>query len=134
MKLIDAQSRTILGKARVVAGSQGLSNEIRWVHIVDIPEILPWVRPGQLLLTTGYALPRDPEDQRALIRSLVERQLAGVGLAVPRFFEHFPVPFCEEADLLGLPLLELPWEIPFALITEELHTEILAEQSRLMEQ
>ncbi len=134
MKLAEAQARTVLGKARVVAGSQGLSNEVRWVHIVDIPEILPWVRPGQLLLTTGYALPRAPQDQRALIRSLSERNLAGIGLAVPRFFENFPEPFREEADLLDLPLLEIPWEIPFALITEELHTQILAEQSYLIEQ
>src|SRR5260221_2304297 len=134
MKLAEAQARTVLGKARVVAGSQGLFNEVRWVHIVDIPEILPWVRPGQLLLTTGYALPRAPQDQRALIRSLSERNLAGIGMAVPRFFENFPEPFREEADLLDLPLLEIPWEIPFALITEELHTQILAEQSYLIEQ
>jgi purine catabolism regulator len=134
MKIVEAQARTVLGKARVVAGKRGLSNEIHWAHIVDMPEIVPWVRPGQLLLTTGYSLPRDPDDQRSLIRSLVQRQLAGIGLAVPRFFEHFPAPFCEEADLLGLPLLEIPWEIPFALITEELHTQILAEQSRLIEQ
>ena len=59
MKIVEAQARTVLGKAHVVAGERGLSNEIRWAHIVDMPEIVPWVRPGQLLLTTGYSLPRD---------------------------------------------------------------------------
>src|SRR3954447_11967993 len=111
MKFAQAQAQTILGKARVVAGERGLGRDIRWVHIVDIPDIVQWVRPGQLLLTTGYSLPRDPDSQRALIRSLVDRQLAGVGLAVPRFFEHFPSVFLEEADQLDLPLLEIPWEI-----------------------
>src|SRR5258706_15050395 len=120
MKLSEAQAKTILGKARIVAGQQGVSNEIRWVHIVDIPDIVPWVRPGQLLLTTGYALPRDPDSQRALVRDLSALHLAGIGLAVPRFFDHFSASFLEEADLVGLPLLEIPWEIPFALITEEL--------------
>src|SRR5258705_5934389 len=124
MKLSDAQAKTILGKARLVAGHQSVSNEIRWVHIVDIPDVVQWVRPDQLLLTTGYALPRDSDSQRALVRDLAERGLAGIGLAVPRFFDHFSAAFCEEADLHGLPLLEIPWEIPFALITEELHTEI----------
>ena len=134
MKLEDAFQLTILGKTRVVAGADGLSREVGWVHIVDIPDILPWVRPGQLLLTTGYAWPRDEALQRELVRSLAEQNLAGIGLAVPRFFDHFPPAFCDEADRLNLPLLEIPWEIPFAQITEELHTAILAEQSRLIEQ
>lgn len=134
MNLGEAFALTILGKTHIAAGHSGLSREVRWVHIVDMPDILPWVRPGQLLLTTGYAWPREEHSQRTLIRSLAEQNLAGIGLAVPRFFEHFPPAFCAEADQLGLPLLEIPWEIPFALITEELHTAILAEQFRLVEQ
>src|SRR5260221_1841592 len=134
MKISDAQQSTILGKARVVAGELGLAHEIRWVHIVDMPDILPWVHAGQLLLTTGYSLPRDSDEQRTLIRALAERNLAGIGLAVPRFFDHFPAACCEEANLVGLPLLEIPWEISFSLITEELHTKILIEQSRIIEQ
>ncbi len=134
MKINDALASTILHKTRVVAGQNGLNREIRWVHIVDMPDILPWVRPGQLLLTTGYAWPRDEAEQRALVRALAERELAAIGLAVPRFFDRFPAPFCDEADRLDLPLLEVPWEIPFAQITEELYVAILAEQSRVIEQ
>jgi purine catabolism regulator len=134
MKLIDAQNLTILRRARIVAGERGLHREVHWVHIVDMPDVLHWVRPGQLLLTTGYSWSRDPDQQRALIRALAEKDLAGVGLAVPRFFDHFPETFRDEAEKLDLPLLEIPWEIPFALITEELHTLILSEQTRLIEQ
>src|SRR5687767_14699387 len=134
MKLTDAQSLTVLRRARIVAGERGLHREVRWVHIVDMPDVLHWVRPGQLLLTTGYSWSRDPDQQRALIRALAEKDLAGVGLAVPRFFDHFPETFRDEAEKLDLPLLEIPWEIPFALITEELHTLILSEQTRLIEQ
>ncbi len=134
MRVEDALASTILHKTRVVAGHNGLDREIRWVHIVDMPDILPWVRAGQLLLTTGYAWPRDETEQRALVRELAERELAAIGLAVPRFFDRFPAAFCAEADGLGLPLLEIPWEIPFTQITEELHMVILAEQSRIIEQ
>lgn len=134
MKLSDACNLTVLRKARVVAGAGGLNREVRWVHIVDMPDVLPWVRPGQLLLTTGYAWPREPEAQQALIRALAGKNLAGLGLAVPRFFDHFPQPFRDEADSLDFPLLEIPWEIPFAQITEELHTAILNEQAHVIEQ
>jgi purine catabolism regulator len=134
VKLFDAHNLTVLRRARIVAGERGLNREVRWVHIVDMPDVLPWVRPGQLLLTTGYSWSREPEQQRALIRALAEKDLAGVGLAVPRFFEHFSETFRAEANSLDLPLLEIPWEIPFAQITEELHTLILSEQTRLIEQ
>lgn len=134
MKLEEALQLTSLRRALLAAGKQGLSREVRWVHIVDMPDVVSWVRPGQLLLTTGYAWPRDDVSQRQLVRLLAEQNLAGVGLAVPRFFEHFPPAFCDEAERLALPLLEIPWEIPFALITEELHGAILVEQARLIEQ
>jgi purine catabolism regulator len=134
VKVADALASTVLHKSRVVAGQHGLGREIRWVHIVDMPDILPWVRAGQLLLTTGYAWPRDDAEQRALVRALAERELAAIGLAVPRFFDRFPRALCDEADRLDLPLLEIPWEIPFAQITEELHMVLLAEQSRVIEQ
>ncbi|MCC7448417.1 MAG: PucR family transcriptional regulator ligand-binding domain-containing protein [Anaerolineae bacterium] len=134
MKVAEARQQTILGKATLVAGEKGLSREIRWVHIVDMPDIVQWVAPGQLLLTTGYAMPRDPQEQQALIRDLAKRDLAGVGMAVPRFFDHFPPACIAEANRWNLPLLEIPWEVPFASITEELHTAILAEQARILEQ
>lgn len=134
MKLSEAFRQTILGKTQLVAGKNGLDREVRWVHIVDMPDVLSWVRPGQLLLTTGYAWTREDDRQRELVRALAGQDLAGIGLAVPRFFDHFPRAFREEADRLALPLIEIPWEIPFSLITEELHTAILAEQTRLLEQ
>jgi purine catabolism regulator len=134
VKVAEARLHTILRKANLVAGEAGQAREIRWVHIVDMPDIVQWVAAGQMLLTTGYALPRDPEEQRGLIRALAEHDLACVGMAVPRFFDHFPPACREEADRLSLPLLEIPWEVPFASITEELHTAILTEQARILEQ
>jgi PucR family transcriptional regulator, purine catabolism regulatory protein len=124
----------ILEGTHVVAGLSGLERDVLWVHIVDLPDPLPWVRQGQLLLTTGYGWPREEEAQCALIRALAERNLVGVGLAVPHFFEHFSQAAHEEADQVALPLLEIPWDVPFVQITEALHGAILAEQYQVIEQ
>ncbi|GHO81485.1 transcriptional regulator [Ktedonobacter sp. SOSP1-85] len=133
MKLVDVLSLPVLEGTRVVAGESGLERDVRWVHITDLPDFLPWVRPGQLLLTTGYAWPREEADERAIVRALAEHGLAGVCLAVPHFFEHFSEAAREEADAAQLPLLEIPWDIPFARITEDVHRAILAEQYRVIE-
>jgi len=134
MKLVQVLRLPVWQQTRVVAGATGLEHEVRWVHMVDHPDLLPWVQAGQLLLTTGYTWPREEEGQRALIRALGSRNLAGVGLAVPHFFDHFPEAVCDEANQVHIPLLEIPWDLPFAQITEEVHRAILAEQYRMIEQ
>lgn len=133
MDISTALVSTVLRSARVVAGQSALTNEIRWVHMVDHPDIAAWVQGGQLLLTTGYNWPRDEASARALIRALRERDLAGVVLAVPNFLEHFPEGSVEAANEVGLPLLELDWAIPFSAITEEIHSSIIRRQSELIE-
>jgi len=123
----------LLGRARLVAGRAGLGREVRWTGVVDIPDPHEWLQPGQLLLSTGYAWPRDVEGQRRFVRSLEERGLAALALAVPQFFSEVPPTVVAEADAVGLPVLEVPWEIPFARITEEAQRALLAEQHRVIE-
>lgn len=134
MELAEALKLPRLNRIRVVGGAGGLSRQVRWVHVVDIPDVRSWVRKGQLLLTTGYAWPRDGQALRNLIKDLDAHGLAGVGMAVPQFFDKFPRVAVETADELNFPLLEVPWEIPFATITEVVSREILAEQATILEQ
>lgn len=56
-----------------------------------------------------------------------------MGLAVPGYLQKFPEAAVDQADALNFPLLEVPFEIPFASITEELHRTILAEQYQIVE-
>lgn len=133
MELRTALQFDALRRASVVAGSAGLGHAVRWVHVVDLPDPTRWVRPGMLLLTTGYAWPRAEAEQRALTRALAASRIAAVGLAVPQFFERFPAAMCDEAERAGLPLLEIPWEIPFAQIAEELLQALVVDQYHQLE-
>ena len=133
MNVRQALALEALRPARVVAGEGGLDRAVRWAHVVDLPDPAPWVRPGQLLLTTGLSWPKSEDKQRKQIRQLTEKGLAAMVLAVPRFLEEFPKAAREEADRAMLPLMEIPFEIPFAQITEEVHRAIIAEQYGLVE-
>ena len=133
MNVREALQIASMRSARVVAGESGLDRDVRWAHVIDMPEPAPWVRPGQLLLTTGFAWPPNEAAQRSQIRTLTDRGLAAMALAVPRYLEHFTDAARDEADRRGLPLLEIPFDVPFAQITEELHRAIIAEQYTLLE-
>ncbi|WDU60763.1 PucR family transcriptional regulator ligand-binding domain-containing protein [Pseudomonas poae] len=125
MKLDTAIENTVLREASVVAGVNAMDREITWVHIVDHPEITNWLKPGELLLTTGYNWPVDDDESRSMVRRLSQIGLAGVVLAVPHFREHFTEAAIEEANLCNLPLLELPWEIPFSDIMHDVLARII---------
>ena len=133
MRLSDLMQLPLLSQARLVAGRAAVDREVRWTGVVDIPRPEEWLQPGQLLLSTGYAWPRDEQGQRAFVRALAERGLAALALAVPQFFSEVPPAVAGEAERLGLPVLEVPWEIPFARLTEEAQRALLAEQYLVLE-
>jgi hypothetical protein len=53
---------------------------------------------------------------------------AAVALAVPQFFETFPEPALSVLARAGVAALELPWEIPFAQVSEEVLRRLWAQQ------
>lgn len=133
MKLREVLELPSLAGTCVVAGAPGLERDIRGIHAIDIPDPSLYVTAGQVLLTTGYAWPREAEQQERQLELLAGRGLIGLGLAVPHFFDRFPDQTRAIADGLGLTLLEIPWEVPFAEIVEDVHRSILAEQYRVIE-
>ena len=133
MRFRDVLELPCLVGARLIAGDAVLDRDVRWVHVIDNPDAATWARPGQFVLTTGYAWPRDDDGLRRLFRSLAAAEVPAVGLAVPQFFEGFPPVVVRLAVELEMILLEVPWEVPFAQVTQEVHTAILGEQARVIE-
>jgi PucR family transcriptional regulator, purine catabolism regulatory protein len=123
-----------LKSAQVVAGAGGLSRPIRWVHIVDIPEVVEWVQEGNLLLTTAFAFRDGLELQERLVPDLAAKRLAGLIVAVGRYVEHLPAPMLAQGDALDFPLIELPWEVPFERVTRAVSEQIFARQVSLLTQ
>lgn len=54
-------------------------------------------------------------------------------MAVPQFRDHFPPEALEEAQQVGLPLLELPWDVPFSQVTHEILAKIINFQACVIE-
>jgi PucR family transcriptional regulator, purine catabolism regulatory protein len=133
VRVRDVLALDCLRGATVVAGQGGVEREVRWVHVIDNPDTVTWARRGQFLLSTGYAWPRDDDALRALFDELAATGVTAVGLAVPQFFDHFPPALLAAGDDTPMVLVEVPWEVPFAQITEEVHTILLGEQGRMIE-
>jgi purine catabolism regulator len=133
MKLRELLDLPSLEGAAVVAGKGGLGNDVLWSHVVDMPDPVPWVRPGFMLLLSGYSWPAKEVEQRRQIADLAAAGVSAIGMAVPKYVEHFSDAARDEANGQNLPLIEIPWEMPFARIMEELHRAVMAQPYKVIE-
>ncbi len=121
-----------LRHARVLAGAGGLDRAITYVNVMEVPDIVDWVKRGELLLTTTYPL-RDPHSSLpALIPRLNEKGLAGIAIKPQRYLEAVPPELLEIASDLAFPVLELPPDTAFADVINALLTRILNYQAELL--
>jgi PucR family transcriptional regulator, purine catabolism regulatory protein len=79
-----------LAGAEVLAGRSGLSGVVSRLNVMEVPDILPWVKPQELLLTTGYPLRAVPESLTALVEQLAARGLAGLAVKRGRYLPDLP--------------------------------------------
>ncbi len=129
IRLADIVRLPILQGAQVVGGAPGLDRLVRSVNVMEVPDILEWVKPDELLLTTAYPLRDDPAALAALIPRLAERGLAGIALKPTRYITVTPAAMIEAADRLNFPLIELPADASFNEIINAVLSEILAAQT-----
>ena len=127
--LSDLLKVPTLARARVVGGHHGLRRRVRGVNVMEVPDILDWVKPDELLLTTAYPLRNDPVALDALIPRLAERGLAGIALKPGRYIKTIPASMIEAADQHAFPLIELPSEASFNEIINSVLTVILDVQA-----
>jgi PucR family transcriptional regulator, purine catabolism regulatory protein len=132
MKLAEALSIQPLNAGCVVAGADYVDKDISWVQIVDHPDIESWVKQGHLLLSTGYTWPKDDEAASSVVEKLAAKGICGVVLAVPQFLDHFPSSSVQAAERVGLPLMEIPWEVPFSEITLAVHRELVDQHGKAL--
>ena len=110
--------------ATVLAGEQGLDRLVTRVNVMEVPDVLPWVKPNELLLTTGYPL-RQHGDLVEWVRALDAHGLAGVAVKFHRYVDRLPQEVLDEADRLGLPVLALPSALGFDDVMNTVLTLVL---------
>ena len=79
-----------LAQSRLVAGRAGLDRVVRSVNVMEVPDILDWVKPDELLLTTAYPLREDPAALEQLVPHLVDQGLAGMAIKPTRYIGSIP--------------------------------------------
>ena len=118
--------------ATVMAGHGGLDRIVSRLNVMEVPDILPWVRPHELLLTTGYPLRSVPDTLPALVQELADRGLVGIGVKLGRYLDQLPAAMLAEADRVGLPIIALPDGVGFDDVINQVLTAVLNRQAAVL--
>lgn len=121
-----------LAGARLLAGAGGLGRIVQRLNVMEVPDILPWVKPHELLLTTGYPLRNTPQSLASLVGDLDDRGLAALAIKVGRYLDELPAELLTEADRLDFPIIQLPDDVGFDDILNQVLTDILNRQASLL--
>ncbi|MEV5429485.1 PucR family transcriptional regulator [Streptomyces sp. NPDC052701] len=118
-------------KLTVRAGEDRLDVPVRWAHVSELADPVPYMEGGELLLITALKLDaEDPEAMRRYVRRLVGAGVVGLGFAVGVNYEEVPEALVDAAEEEGLPLLEVPRRTPFLAISKAVSAAIAADQYR----
>jgi purine catabolism regulator len=129
--------REVLGTAsmagaHVLAGASGLDRVVRRLNVMEVPDILPWVKPHELLLTTGYPLRDTPDALAGLVAALDERGLAALAIKLHRYLDAVPPEMIAEADRRGFPIILFPDGVGFDDVLNEVLSEMLHRQAAVL--
>src|SRR5436190_15008787 len=120
------------GSPQVVAGADGVTARVRWVHVLELADAAHLLQGGELVLTTGVALPAEPALLARYAAGLASAGGAGVSaVAVElgrRYVGALPGVLVRAAADSGLTLIALEREVSFVEITEAVHARIIDAQ------
>lgn len=127
-----------------VAGFEVPRREISAVHISELLEPGAYLTGGELLLTTGLALPVDTDGCTTYVARLRDADVSALALGLGPVHQEPPAGLVDACRDLGVPLLVVPPSTPFLTIsraywtaqsrsTEERLNDVVAAHRALVE-
>lgn len=118
---------TLLGSGEVGA----LDATVSWAHGSDLLDPTPFLEAGQILLTTGTQFLDEAAVHADYVARLIRAGVAGLGFGTEVATTGTPVELVSACAVAGLPLFEVPYEIPFIAIARTLADRVdAAEHAR----
>ncbi|MBT2685543.1 PucR family transcriptional regulator [Bacillus sp. ISL-37] len=128
----DLLQRKHFENIEVVAGKEGLSRLVKWVHVVDVTKIRNLLNGNELILSTGLAWKEDKQLFLSVLEQLIESQAAGLCIEIGTYTTFLPQEIIALADQHHFPIILFKQEVPFVEITQDIHTLLINHQYQMI--
>lgn len=112
----------------VLAAREHLGRSVRWVHAAEVADVAHLLRGGELVLTTGIALPSAGPALRAYVTELADAGAAGLVVELGRRWHELPNALVDTCQQRDLPLVALRREASFAAVIQAVAERVVDAQ------
>ncbi|WP_370618267.1 PucR family transcriptional regulator [Mumia sp. Pv 4-285] len=125
--------------AKMLAGHIGSQRAVTGLNVMEVPDVLAWVKPHELLVTTGFPLldgsrRLDVPRMEALVQGLYDAGVAGFAIKLGRYVDEVPETVLTLADVLGFPIVQIPEDVAFDDVLKDGYAALNTFQSRVLAQ
>ncbi len=117
----------------LLGGAAALDNPVRWVHVSELLDISGLLSGGELVLTTGLELEKEPGLTASFIRSLEQAAASGLIVELVGDRDRSMDALRAAAPATALPVIVVERRVRFVQVTEIVHRIIVAEQLERVE-
>ena len=111
-------------KLKLLAGENGINNIIQWVHYLEEPKYVEWLKGGELIIITGAIIQNSSKALINIINQLYDKNVSGVIINLSFFINAVPEEVIKMGNFLGLPIFEMPAEVRIVDISQSICSAI----------
>lgn len=124
----------IFSTSKLLAGRGGLDRRVSGINMTDDPDYTRWVSEGEVMISTLLSIHRNPQAMRDYIPNLARKGISAFFIKPHNYLNSItPSYMLEQADMLALPLIELPVDSQFSLINGILMEELTRRRTLLLQ-
>lgn len=109
---------------KLIAGKNGMTNTVRWVHMVEDRQVPDFLHGGELVFTTGIGhVGKDPLLE--FVKRLKKHGASGVVVNIGPYLASVPQEVIDYCNKENFPLFTLPWSVYIIDITYDFCRRII---------
>ncbi|MFC7395398.1 PucR family transcriptional regulator [Scopulibacillus cellulosilyticus] len=114
----------IMKKAKVRTGKDMINNScVQWISVIEMP-VENFVRKNEFVLSTAIGCGHDTELLKQYVQDIIDSEASALVFALGRYLFDIPKEVIELAERRNFIIIELPWEIRFANVIQDVMHEL----------
>ena len=133
MNIKDILKMQTLYGSKLIAGKNGILNEITGVNVLEATDISNWGRNGEVILTSFFALQNlSDNDLEVFFEKLQNIGISAVIIKIDRLVSHIPNKIIELCDKHVIPLIQISKDVKYESIILEILGPIINKNMNLL--
>ncbi|MCF6138477.1 PucR family transcriptional regulator [Pseudalkalibacillus berkeleyi] len=121
----DILNRDHFEKTKVIAGLEGLTRQVKWVHVVEVPNIKKLLNGNELILSTGVVWKENHKLLEDFLQQLIDCGAAGLCIEIGTYTSNIPDSVIQLANHNRFPIILFMQEVQFVNITQDIHAVLI---------